>query len=70
MEAKQNPNKKLVIGQKVMTYRELASKIDGARVPKPEAKLINSFVQSSITLFETNPTFKAKMLELASPVNT
>jgi hypothetical protein len=75
MEAKNNPNKKLVIGQKVMTYRELASKIavkfeQKKSLPKMEDKFIEAFVNNSVIMFNTNPTFKTKMLELASPANT
>jgi len=71
-EAQQKPNKKLIIGQKSMTYKELASKIEAKlakkKLPKNERQFIESFVQNSIIMYKTNPTFRTKMLELASPV--
>jgi hypothetical protein len=72
MEAKQNPKKKLIIGQKVITYRELAAKLiikyeKKEKLPRQEDKIINNFVNSSIEMFNSNPIFRTKMLELASP---
>lgn len=72
MEAKSTPNKKIFIGQKQMTYRALATKLeqkftDKKKLPKSEDKFITNFVASSVKMFEMNPTFRTKMMELAGP---
>jgi len=71
MEAKQNPQKKIVIGQKVITYADLANKIEQKfvqkkRLPKQEESFLDNFIDNSIKMYDMNPAFRTKMLELAS----
>jgi hypothetical protein len=61
-EAKRNPENKLVYGDKVFTYAEIAGKIEGVEaLPEPIEQAV---VVPMMNLLEKSPLFRNKVLKM------
>ena len=65
IEALQKPEEKVMAGKEVFTYREFAEMLNSKKLQKNHRKFVESFLQSAIKMFNENPTYKQKVLQLA-----
>jgi len=64
-EATQKPNEIIYAGPESFTYKEFVALLNSKKLQKNHKKLVESFLQSARKMFNENPTYRLKMMQLA-----
>jgi len=64
-EATQKPKEIIYAGRERFTYKEFVAMLNSKKLQKNHKKLVESFLQSARKMFNENPTYKLKMMQLA-----
>jgi len=65
-EASQKPMEIIYAGRETFTYEEFVGMLNSRKLQKNHKKLVESFLQSARKMFNENPTYRQKIMQLAS----